>query len=147
LPNNCGTKKTWVSLVAEWTSWGNGTTNWRYQSAAQAEIFPSQFPRLQLQWAFGLPNVRSVRSQPVAFSDIVRQGRVRRRLGLVGGFDGSAYALDAATGCTYGATKAKPVRSGLVVARNVRIAAGQYVDPVFYGDASGGVDALDVHTG
>jgi polyvinyl alcohol dehydrogenase (cytochrome) len=147
LPNSCGAKTTAVDSIFEWTGWGNGPSNWRYQSPEQAQIWRSGLPRLQLQWAFGIANVRSVRSQPAIFAERNRNGWANRVLILVGGLDGTVYALDAASGCTFWATKAKPVRSGLVVAHNIRVGAGQYVDPVFYGDASGGVDALDVHTG
>ena len=69
----------------------------------------SQPPRcrsLKLKWAFGIPNVKIVRSQPA--ND---RGRV-----FVGGNDGTLYSLDAATGCTFWATTAsKPVRSGIAI--------------------------------
>jgi polyvinyl alcohol dehydrogenase (cytochrome) len=115
----------------DWTGWGNNPANWRYQPAARAGISASDVPHLNLKWAFGIPNVRSVRSQPVIY-----EGRV-----YVGGLDGTVYSLDANSGCTFWATKGQPVRSGLVIGRSGSINA------VFYGDASGGVDALDASTG
>jgi polyvinyl alcohol dehydrogenase (cytochrome) len=146
LPNHCGAKAmTAVALFASWTSWGNDPSNWRYQPAEQAAVPVSEVSHLKLKWAFGLPNVRSVRSQPVIYEERIRNGYVSRV--LVGGLDGTVYSLDAGTGCTYWATKGKPVRSGLLVGRNVRIGFGTVVDLVFYGDASGGVYALDAKSG
>jgi polyvinyl alcohol dehydrogenase (cytochrome) len=144
--NRCGANViTAVASYANWTSWGNDPANWRYQPAEQANIPPSEVPRLKLKWAFGIPGVRSVRSQPVIYEERIRNGYVPRV--LLGGLDGTVYSLDAATGCTFWATKGKPVRSGLVVGRNVRIGFGAYVDAIFYGDASGGVYALDAMSG
>jgi len=135
-----------VASFANWISWGNDPSNWRYQPAEQADIPPSEVPRLKLMWAFGIPNVRSVRSQPVIYEERIRNGYVSRV--LVGGLDGTVYSLDAETGCTFWATKGKPVRSGLVVGRNIRVGFGTFVDAaVFYGDASGGVYALDAGSG
>jgi polyvinyl alcohol dehydrogenase (cytochrome) len=88
--------------------------------------------RLQLKWAFGIPNVRIVRSQPAVFG-----GRV-----YVGGNDGTLYALDASSGCTFwAATASKAVRSGIAIGK-----AG-LVEAVFFGDAGGGVYALEASTG
>jgi polyvinyl alcohol dehydrogenase (cytochrome) len=117
--------------VPAWTGWGANAANWRYQGARQAGIAAADVPRLKLKWAFGIPNVRTVRSQPAIYA-----GRV-----YVGGMDGTVYSLDASSGCTFWATTGKPVRSGLVIGR-----AGS-ADAVFYGDASGGVDALDAVSG
>jgi polyvinyl alcohol dehydrogenase (cytochrome) len=111
--------------------WGNNPANWRFQSAAAAGISGSDVKRLQLRWAFGIPNVRAVRSQPVIYD-----GRI-----YVGGGDGTVYSLDAMSGCAVWATTGKPVRSGLVVGSMGSTAI------VFYGDASGGVNALDADSG
>jgi polyvinyl alcohol dehydrogenase (cytochrome) len=128
LANPCGPDwKPRATLRREWLGWGNSPGNWRFQRAWSAGIFASDVPQLKLKWAFGIPNVRIVRSQPV-----VENGRV-----FVGANDGTVYALDAGTGCTLWATTGKTVRSGLVSARGA----------IYYGDASGGVDALDPETG
>jgi len=119
------------STRSAWTGWSTDPANSRFQAAAQAGVSAADVPQLKLKWAFGIPNVRIVRSQPVIYA-----GRV-----YVGGNDGTVYALDAATGCTFWATAGKPVRSGLVIGR-----AGS-ADAVFYGDANGGVNALDATTG
>jgi len=114
-----------------WAGWGANAANWRYQVARQAGIAAADVPRLKLKWAFGIPNVRTVRSQPAIYA-----GRV-----YVGGMDGTVYSLDVSSGCTFWATTGKPVRSGLVIGK-----AGS-AEAVFYGDASGGVDALDAVSG
>ena len=115
-----------------WSGWGVNPANWRFQPAAIAGISAADVPHLKLKWAFGIPNVRIVRSQPAIFG-----GRV-----YVSGNDGSVYSLDAATGCTYWATSTpKPVRSGMLVGK-----AGT-VEAVFFGEADGTVYALDASTG
>ena len=115
-----------------WTGWGANPANWRYQNAMQAGFSVASVPGLKLKWAFGIPNVKIVRSQPAIFG-----GRV-----YVGGNDGTVYSLDAATGCTYWATaEPKAVRSGLVIGK-----AGSE-DAVFFGDADGAVVALDATSG
>jgi polyvinyl alcohol dehydrogenase (cytochrome) len=132
LANRCsGDIKPARATAPAWTGWGANAANWRYQGARQADMVPTDVPRLKLKWAFGIPNVRTVRSQPAIFA-----GRV-----YVGGMDGTVYSLDASSGCTFWATTGKPVRSGLLVGK-----AGS-ADAVFYGDASGGVDALDAASG
>lgn len=106
--------------------------NWRFQWEEIAELPATSVPRLKLKWAFGLPNVRIVRSQPAAYRDHV----------IVGANDGTVYSLGFETGCTEWATKASgPVRSGIVIAN-----AGMK-EAVFFGDAAGNVYALDFFTG
>jgi polyvinyl alcohol dehydrogenase (cytochrome) len=134
LPNPCRGIIELGPSLASWTGWSADGANWRYQPAARAGVSASDIPRLKLKWAFGIPNVRSVRSQPV-----ISAGRL-----YVGGLDGTVYSLAAQTGCTLWATKGKPVRSGLVIGP-VRSAIAP--NAVFYGDASGGVSALDALSG
>ena len=121
--------------LTSWHGWGDGLANWRFQRFPGDSFSSAEVPQLKLKWAFGIPNVRIVRSQPVADT-----GRV-----FVGANDGTVYALDAAVGCTLWATTGKVVRSGLVVERTPLPTATVMV--LFYGDASGGVDALDAGTG
>jgi len=133
LVNRCAPDvKPGLSGAPSWTGWGADPANWRFQPAAIAGISAADVPHLKLKWAFGIPNVRIVRSQPAIFG-----GRV-----YVSGNDGSVYSLDAATGCTYWATSTpKPVRSGMLVGK-----AGT-VEAVFFGEADGTVYALDASTG
>ena len=115
-----------------WTGWSTTPSNWRFQFAAQAGLSAAGVAQLKLKWAFGIPNVRIVRSQPAEF-----RGRL-----FVGANDGTLYALDAASGCTLWATTAsKPVRSGIAIGE-----AGD-AEAVFFGDAGGEIFALDFATG
>jgi polyvinyl alcohol dehydrogenase (cytochrome) len=126
------TLKAAPASAPSWTGWSPTPANWRFQPEKEAGIPASSVPNLKLKWAFGIPNVRIVRSQPA-----IDRGRV-----YVGGNDGTVYVLDAQTGCTFWATKAaKSVRSGIAVAK-----AGS-VDAVFFGDAGGDVYALDANSG
>ncbi len=133
LANRCASDvKPAPPAAPSWTGWGVHPANWRFQPAAEAGISAEDVPHLKLKWAFGIPHVRMVRSQPAVFG-----GRV-----YVSGNDGSVYSLDAATGCTFWATATtKPVRSGMLVGK-----AGS-VEAVFFGDADGVVYALDANTG
>ncbi len=133
LANRCAANvKPSPTNAPAWTGWGASPANWRFQPAAQAGISAADVPKLKLKWAFGIPNVRMVRSQPALF-----RGRV-----YVGGNDGTLYSLDAATGCAFWATTAaKPVRSGVAVGKSGA------ADAVFFGDAGGAVYALDANTG
>src|ERR1700733_103153 len=118
--------------ASAWTGWSTPPANWRFQPAAQAGLSGADVAQLKLRWAFGIPNVRIVRSQPAEF-----RGRV-----FVGANDGTLYALDASTGCSIWATTAsKPVRSGIAIGK-----AGD-ADAAFAGDAGGNIYALDFATG
>src|ERR1017187_4803363 len=132
LPNRCGADVKLASAKAPaWASWGANPANWRYQNATQARLSVTDVPLLKLKWAFGIPNVKIVRSQPAIFRERV----------YVGGNDGTVYSLDAATGCAFWAITGKPVRSGLVIGKSGS------ADAAFYGDGSGGVYALDAVSG
>jgi polyvinyl alcohol dehydrogenase (cytochrome) len=133
LANPCAPNTTAQPASApSWTGWSTTEQNWRFQSAKAAGLSAADVPQLKLKWAFGIPNVKIVRSQPAE-----SRGRV-----FVGGNDGTLYALDAATGCAFWATTAsKPIRSGIVIG-NARDA-----DAIFFGDAAGNIYALDFATG
>jgi polyvinyl alcohol dehydrogenase (cytochrome) len=132
LVNRCSKPQLPGTFSFNWIGWGGNPGNWRFATSSSG-LAAADVPSLKLKWAFGIPNVRIVRSQPAAAG-----GRV-----LVGANDGTVYSLDAATGCTLWATTAsKPVRSGLVIARGAR-----HHPAVFFGDAGGNVYALDFDTG
>ncbi len=115
-----------------WTGWSTTPANWRFQPAAHAGLSAADVANLKLKWAFGIPSVKIVRSQPATY-----RGRV-----FVGANDGTLYALDASTGCAFWATTAsKPVRSGIAIGKS-----GD-ADAIFFGDASGNVYALDFAAG
>jgi polyvinyl alcohol dehydrogenase (cytochrome) len=133
LANRCAPDvKPGSPTAPSWMDWGANPANWRFQPAAEAGISAADVPHLKLKWAFGIPNVRIVRSQPAVYG-----GRV-----YVSGNDGSVYSLDAATGCTFWATTTpKAVRSGMLVGK-----AGPG-EAVFFGEADGTIYALDAGTG
>ena len=115
-----------------WRGWSPTPENWRFQPPSQAVLSDANVPQLKLKWAFGIPNVKIVRSQPAAY-----RGRL-----FVGANDGTLYALDASTGCTFWATTvSKPVRSGIA------IGSSGAADAIFFGDAGGNVYALDFADG
>jgi polyvinyl alcohol dehydrogenase (cytochrome) len=133
LANRCSKPQQSGTFSFDWIGWGGNPGNWRFASSPSAGLSAADVPRLELKWAFGIPNVRIVRSQPAADG-----GRL-----LVGANDGNVYSLDASSGCTLWATTAsKPVRSGLVIA-----IGAEHRLAVFFGDAGGNVYALDFATG
>ena len=100
-PNACPANSPLAKLEASpvWSGWGgagNATNNARFQTKANAGLAATDVPKLKLKWSFGLPDAKSMYSQPaVAF------GRV-----FVGGDNGVVYSLDAKTGCLYWAYQA-----------------------------------------
>jgi len=131
LSNRCVKPKLPEQFKVDWIGWGGNPGNWRF--ARFQGLSAAAVPGLKLRWAFGIPNVKIVRSQVASAGGLV----------FVGGNDGTVYSLDAATGCTVWATTAsKPVRSGLVIAIGERRRLA-----VFFGDAAGNVYALDFGTG
>jgi polyvinyl alcohol dehydrogenase (cytochrome) len=121
IANPCPSNQTPSPKGADWAEWGNGASNSRYQPVEM------DAPRLKLKWAFGLPNVSMMRSQPAVY-----KGRV-----YLGGDNGVVYSLDAQSGCVYWAMTTKQVRSGIAIAEGA----------VFFGDVTGGVTALDAASG
>jgi len=141
LANPCAARVKPTSLMSpSWRNWGENLGNWRFQPAKQAGLSVDRVAILKLKWAFGIPNVKIVRSQPAEF-----RGRL-----FVGANDGTLYALDASTGCTFWATTAsKTVRSGIaigVLALPTGISFDEHF-AVYFGDAGGNVYALDFDTG
>src|SRR5579863_10244999 len=68
--------------LTSWIGWGNSLANWRFQHLPGAGFSSADVPQLKLKWAFGIPDVKIVRSQPAADN-----GRV-----FVGANDGAIYA-------------------------------------------------------
>ncbi len=136
LANRCATDlKPAPPTAPAWTSWGGDFKNSRFQSAAQAGLSAADVPHLKLKWAFGIPHVKIVRSQPAAY-----RGRI-----FVGGNDGTLYSLDAATGCAFWATTvSKPIRSGIAINNSIDTVGDQ---SIFFGDAGGNVYSLDFGSG
>jgi polyvinyl alcohol dehydrogenase (cytochrome) len=74
-----------------WNGWGAGDSNARSQSAKMAGLPKEDVGRLKLKWAFGVPGVKSILSQPA-----VAGGRI-----FFGAPDGKVYSLDADSGCIH----------------------------------------------
>ncbi len=127
--NLCSSSTPSAATPSSWTNWGNGLLNQRYQP--DSGLTPASVARLKLKWAYGIPGVKTMRSQPVVY-----RGRI-----YLGGDNGSVVSLDAATGCQYWSAQMRNVRSGLSIGR-----AGD-ADALFFGEFSGVAHALDLATG
>jgi polyvinyl alcohol dehydrogenase (cytochrome) len=117
------------STAAIWNGWAD-PANTRFQSAKAAGLTKASTPKLKLKWAFGFPGVTTAFGTPA-----VVDGRV-----YVGAADGSVYALEAATGCTYWIySAAAGVRVSPIVSDNRR--------SVYFGDLKGNVYAVSAANG
>ena len=115
-----------------WNGWGQGTSNARFQDAANAGIKASDVPKLKVKWAFGFPGEQSVMAQATVVG-----GRL-----FIGSPAGKVYSLDTATGCVHWWFQA-----GSSVRNAVRIENVGGVFMAFFGDQSANVYAVDAATG
>lgn len=116
-----------------WTAWGGDATNTRHSNSLSRD----QVEDLELKWAFGFPESRSVIGQPSVFG-----GRV-----FIGVDTGEVYSLDAETGCVYWMFKAD---SGVRTAPTFAITPRQgrpSAWTVFFGDLGAQAYALDAASG
>ena len=121
---------------AHWTSWGVGVTNTRFQPGEQARLTIDQVPKLKLKWAFGFPGAGAAYAQPM-----IAGGRL-----FVGSQNGSVFALDAKSGCTYWTFMAAAgVRSAITL--GTRKVNGREAYTLYFGDIKARVYALDAATG
>ena len=89
-----------------WNGWGAGVANARFQPANKGGLTAADVPKLKLKWAFGFPGVLAARAQPA-----VAGGRL-----FVASENGTVYALDAKTGCSYWTFRAQAAaRSAMTV--------------------------------
>lgn len=117
--------------LASWTFWGEGLSNLRFQTAQAAGLTAASTRRLELKWAFAVPDATLLRSQPVVFG-----GRV-----IFGG-EAAVYSLDSATGCTRWVTGIPSnIQSG------ISIGSPGESPLAFFGDVAGNVHAVDALTG
>jgi polyvinyl alcohol dehydrogenase (cytochrome) len=136
----CTTKApviTTADLTNGWNGWGAGTSNTRFQPAANAGLTGPRIPQLKLKWAFGFPGVSSARSQPAI---------VGSRM-FVGSESGDIFALDAKSGCTYWTFHTK---AGIRTAPSVgpyKRANGTNGFAVFVADGAANAYAVDTETG
>jgi polyvinyl alcohol dehydrogenase (cytochrome) len=113
-----------------WNGWGVDSHNTRFQSAQAAGLTVEQVKNLKLKWAFGFPGASATYGQPTSYA-----GKL-----FVGSEDGTVYALDAATGCTWWTFKASAT-----VKTAVSIGSGG--SAVFFGDTNGNVYSLSSANG
>jgi polyvinyl alcohol dehydrogenase (cytochrome) len=116
-----------------WQGWSPDVTNSRLQSAAAAGLDAAQVGRLKLKWAFGFPGALTAYGQPSPAG-----GRL-----FVGSANGTVYALDAKSGCTWWSFQA-------AAAVRTAISVGPYGDgryAAYFGDGQANVYALDAQTG
>ena len=137
LMNACPANPELANLEASpvWSGWG-GAGNARFQTKTAAGLTPTDVPKLDLKWAFGLPGGASMYSQPsVAF------GRV-----FVGNDNGVVYSLDAKTGCLYWAYQADMFGRFAPIAAPISGHTGSR-DAIFFVTRSTTAYALDAHDG
>ena len=134
-PNRCPANAapfTGTAGGSQWNGWGGDVTERRFQSAERAGLSAAAVPRLTLKWAFGFPKAQMAYGQPTV---------VGNRL-FVGSADGTVYALDAESGCTYWTFKAgAPVRTAMSVGPIGSSWA------VYFGDLQASAYAIDATTG
>ena len=132
IPNPCkASQPPATPAPGSWTSWGGGLTNLRFQPASAAALTAAQAAHLKLKWAFGVPDVTALRSQPAVYAGSV----------LFGG-GATLYSLDASSGCVHWATEVPAaIRSGI----SIGSPAGKPL--AFFGDGAAAVYAVDVATG
>lgn len=113
-----------------WAGWGVDFHNSRFQRALSAGLDRESVKHLKLKWAFGFPGAAATFGQPTSFA-----GKL-----FVGSEDGTVYALDAATGCTWWTFRASTtVKTAVSIGNQGRTA--------FFGDTNGFVYALNVSDG
>lgn len=108
-----------------WNGWGVDSHNTRFQPAKAAGLTVEQVRHLKLKWAFGFAGASATYGQPTSSA-----GKL-----FIGSEDGTVYALDAATGCTWWTYKASATVKTAVSIRNRGSA-------VFFGDTNGNVYSL-----
>jgi len=119
-----------VGSKPQWNGWGVDASNSRYQP--KPGLTAEEVPKLKLKWAFGFPGGTQAYGNPVIVG-----GRV-----FVGSDNGTVYALDGETGCTYWSRRAD---AGVRSAPSVGRAGGK--DVLYFGDLKANVFALDAATG
>ena len=113
-----------------WSGWGVTPANARFQAADSAGLDRDHVKGLKLKWAFGFPGAAATYGQPTAFG-----GKL-----FVGSEDGTVYALDAATGCTWWTFRASTTVK-------TAISIGNDGQRAFFGDTNGIVYAVNAADG
>jgi len=115
-----------------WNGWGNGSSQWRFQSAHDARLTVDEVPKLGLKWAFAFPGVTKMAGEPA-----IEGGRL-----FAGSTGRKVYSLDARSGCLYWSFQTEnPVRTGMT------LGSVGHARAVFFGDQGGYAYALEAATG
>ena len=119
-----------IDLDAKVSSWGYDVANTRWQRNTSLDA--GNAANLVLKWAFAVPNVSQMRSQPVVTADTIFLATVAGRM----------YALDRETGCIKWVYRAeRPLRTSLNLGRAGDKAA------LFVGDEGAAIHAVDATDG
>ena len=111
-----------------WIGWSVDERNTRFQTQGPANLAAQEVPSLELKWAFVFPGANTAGNQPT-----VKDGYL-----YTGSWEGTIYALDAHTGCSYWTYKADAgVRTPIVIADGRGI----------FGDFKANVYAVDLASG
>ena len=119
--------------------WGMGLSNQRHIPTQIAKLDANDVPKLELKWAFAIPNANRARSQISYAGGAVHFGSP----------DGTVYALDAASGCVRWTFRAgAEVRTGITIQSWTEPAAAQKDHPLaFFSDLIAWTYAIDIVTG
>lgn len=128
-------RNTDIDLDGRISRWGFDSRNSGRIADTVSRIHSGNVARLEVAWAFGLPQSADARSQPVITSDTL----------FIAAVSGHVFALDRFTGCIKWHYRA-PVglRTALTLAL---IGSGGSARALFFGDADAHVNALDPATG
>ena len=120
-----------------WNGWGAGVANARFQPANKGGLSAADVPKLKLKWAFGFPGVLAARAQPA-----VAGGRL-----FVASENGTVYALDAKTGCSFWTFRAQAAARSAMTIGPYKTASGATRNAVYFGDSKANAYAIDAETG
>ncbi len=117
-----------------WVGWSADIENTRYQPGTHAGLDIDSVPRLELLWAFGVPDADRVRAQPA-----IAGGRL-----YFGERGGRVHALDAKTGCSIWQFQAQAeVRTAIEISVN----ESDDDATLYFGDTRTNLYALEARTG
>ncbi len=132
--NQCPDRPAPIALNdSNWNGWGRDLENSRYQPVPGIQA--ADVPRLKVKWAFGYPGTFTY-GQPTVISD---------RLYVTSG-NGTVFALNAQTGCTYWTFKAgASARTAISVGSMPPGSAAKYA--AYFGDDKAMVYAVNADDG
>jgi polyvinyl alcohol dehydrogenase (cytochrome) len=115
-----------------WSGWGGSYSNNRFNSASNNPINSDTLPKLQLKWAYGFADVRSVIGNPT-----LQGNRI-----FIGDENGKVYSLDRESACEDWIFNAD---NGVRTTPSLEQVNGRWL--LFFGDRSANVYAVDAISG